>query len=288
MARIERHDLNVMVPVTTVDELGYLSERFNQMAAGLRERDYIRQMFGQYVTTQVAEAVLRGSVKLGGQRTEVTILMTDLRDFTAMCERMEPEELVRLLNRYFAAMIDAVLEFGGTLDKFVGDAIVTMFNAPLRQDDHPLRAVRTALRMREHLAAFNAVQERLGLPTLRMGIGIHTGPAVVGNVGSEGKRVEYTAMGDTVNVAERLESLTKEVGSDICLSAETYRHVRDLVLVGAPLSTRVKGRQTPVTVHSLIDLRPTKVSAWVPARQVDELDQAALSTVRLPAVPQRF
>jgi len=257
MAQVEQNDLEVVVPVTTNDELGYLGERFNQMTAGLREREHIRRMFGQYVTTQVAEAVLRGEVKVGGERTEVTILMTDLRDFTSLCESIEPEEVVALLNRYFDAMIDAILEFGGTLDKFVGDSIVTVFNAPLALPDHAFRAVLTAVRMRERLAAFNADQRVQGQPELRMGMGIHTGPAVVGNIGSEGKRVEYTAMGDTVNVAARLEGLTKELGGDLYLSEETYRQVRERVVVDAPVSTTVKGRHTPLRVCRVIDVRPT-------------------------------
>lgn len=256
MARVQRNDLDAEVSVGTNDEIGYLGERFNQMTAGLREREHIRRMFGQYVTNQVAEAILRGEVALGGQRAEITMLMTDLRDFTALCERMEPEELVALLNRYFDVMIDAVLEFGGTVDKFVGDAMVVIFNAPLPQHNHPLRAVLTALRMRERLAAFNAEQRLHGRPELRMGIGIHTGSAVVGNIGSDGKRVEYTAMGDTVNVAARLESLTKELAGDVCLSAETERLVRAWVAVGEPVSTTVKGRTAPVTVYRLAGLRP--------------------------------
>ena len=260
MGRVERQDLDAEVAVTTNDEIGYLAERFNQMTAGLRDREHIRHIFGQYVTAQVAEAVLRGDVKLGGERAEVSVLMTDLRDFTTLCESMEPEELVTLLNRYFDVMIDAIQEFGGTLDKFVGDAIITVFNAPLPQRDHPLRAVLTALRMRERLAAFNAAQRLRGEPELCMGMGIHTGPAVVGNVGSEGKKVEYTAMGDTVNVAARLEGLTKEMGGDICLSAETFRRVRDLVLAEDPVFSTVKGRKAPVTVYSLIDLR-TKIDS---------------------------
>lgn len=256
MARVEQNDLEAEVPVTTNDELGYLGERFNQMTAGLREREHIRHMFGQYVTTQVAEAVLHGAIKLGGERTEVTILMTDLRDFTTLCEQMEPEELVALLNRYFDVMIDAVLEFGGTLDKFVGDAIVTVYNAPLPQTDHALRAVLTAVSMRERLARFNRAQAEQGQPVLRMGMGIHSGPAVVGNIGSDGKRVEYTAMGDTVNVAARLEGLTKELRHDVCISEETYQQVQAWVEVDEPVAATVKGRQMPVTVYRLLGLRP--------------------------------
>lgn len=254
MARVEQNDLQVTIPVTTNDELGYLGERFNQMTAGLREREHIRNMFGQYVTRQVAEAVLRGEVTLGGDRKEVTVLMSDLRDFTTLSESMPPEALVAMLNHYFDQMIDAVVEFEGTLDKFVGDAIVTEFNVPLAQDHHPLRAVLTALRMREKLAAFNAGQQAHRQPTLRMGIGIHTGPAVVGNIGSEGRKLEYTAMGDTVNVAARLEGLTKELGNDICISAETYACVGEWVAVSEPVTTTVKGREAPVTVYKLVGL----------------------------------
>ncbi len=252
---VHGQDLNVWVPVTTNDELGYLAEGFNEMVAGLRERARIRDMFGQYVTAQVAEAVLNGDVKLGGERRDVTILMTDIRSFTTLSENVSPEEVVALLNAYFSTMIDAIIEFDGTLDKFVGDAIMVEFNIPLPTSNHALRAVLTALRMRQNLVSFNQSQKAANRPEIRIGMGVHTGPAVVGNIGAEGKKLEYTAIGDTVNVASRLEDFTKQLTHDICISEDVYTQVAKWVEVGEPISANVKGRDAAVTVYRLIGLK---------------------------------
>lgn len=258
---VEKDNLEVDVPITTRDETGILSNSFNQMVDGLRKARHVHSMFGQYVTNQVRDAVLRGEVKLGGDRAEITMLYTDICGFTTLAEGMDPEELVEMLNRYFDVMIDAIAEYEGTLDKFVGDAIVVEFNVPLPTDHHPLRAVLTALRMREKLGVYNAQQMETGEPVVRMGVGIHTGAAVVGNIGSEGRKVEYTAMGDTVNVSARLESLTRKLGLEhetliICISEETQALVRDFVEVSEPMTTDVKGREAPVTVYKVLDLKP--------------------------------
>jgi class 3 adenylate cyclase len=249
-------DLGADVPVTTRDEVGRLTESFNAMVAGLRERERIRNMFSTFVTGQVAEAVLQGKVKLGGARQDISVLMSDIRSFTTLSEEISAEELVSMLNRYFNHMIDAVLEFDGTLDKFIGDAVMAEFNCPLEQDHHQLRAVLTAVRMREYLHVFNEDQVKRGEKTIRIGIGVHSGHAVVGNVGAEGKKLEYTAMGDVVNCSARLESQTKEVNSDIVISAETYEWCKHFVDVGEPMALHLKGRVEPLIAHKLIRLKP--------------------------------
>ena len=248
-------DLTQEVPITTRDETGILSHSFNGMVGGLRDRERIRDTFGRYVTEQVAEAVLSGKVQLGGERRVITMLMTDIRSFTTLSESMSPENLVEMLNRYFKVMIDAVVEFGGTLDKFVGDAIVVEYSAPIEQENHEARGVLTSLRMRESLAEYNVEQEARGQPTLKIGMGVNTGPAVVGNIGSE-QKLEYTAMGDTVNVSARLESTTKEMETDILISDTTYQAVKDLVEVGPSSTTQVKGREEPVKMYSVVGLKP--------------------------------
>ncbi|HUZ78675.1 MAG TPA: adenylate/guanylate cyclase domain-containing protein [Chloroflexota bacterium] len=255
MSLVRQHELNIHAPVSSRDELGYLAEGFNHMVADLRDREVVRAMFGQYVTNQVAEAVLAGQVKLGGERKDVTVLITDIRSFTTLSESRPPEQVMAMLNDYFSRMIDAIVEFDGTLDKFVGDAIVVEFNMPLPAARHPLRAVLTALRMRDNLVEFNRGQVAAGLPAIRIGMGIHTGMAVVGNLGAEGKKLEYTAIGDTVNVAARLEDLTKELAADICLSQDVYDAVARWVEVTPPITTTVKGRNAPVTVYRLLDLK---------------------------------
>ncbi|HEU5316608.1 MAG TPA: adenylate/guanylate cyclase domain-containing protein [Chloroflexota bacterium] len=244
------------VTVSTSDEVGKLTQSFNHMVSGLREREKIRNMFSQFVTGAVAEAVLAGKVRLGGDRQDISVLISDVRSFTTLSESLDAPTLVALINRYFNLMIDAVVEFEGTLDKFLGDGIITEYNCPLEQERHELRAVLTALRMRDYLKVFNADQVQRGEKTIRIGIGIHSGSAVVGNIGAEGKKLEYTAMGDTVNCASRLESQTKEVNSDVVISSTTFDACKDFVDVGEPMALHVKGRNEPVIAHKLIRLKP--------------------------------
>jgi len=244
------------VQVTTSDEVGKLTESFNHMVSGLREREKIRNMFSQFVTDAVADAVLSGKVKLGGARQDISVLMSDIRAFTTLSESISAEALVSMLNRYFNHMIDAVLEFDGTLDKFIGDAVMAEFNCPLEQDRHELRGVLCAMRMREYLHMFNEDQVARGEKTIRIGIGVHSGNAIVGNIGAEGKKLEYTAMGDVVNCASRLESQTKEVNSDLVISSASYEKCRDFIDVGEPMALHLKGRVEPLIAHKLIRLKP--------------------------------
>lgn len=256
MERMAQGDFSVRVPVPPTGQAAIFAEQFNQMAARLWEREAVHNMFGQYVTPSVTEAILRGDVKLGGERKEITVLISDVRDFTALTDNTEPERVVAMINRYFSAMIDAVVEFEGTLDKFLADALLVEYNAPLAQDHHALRAVLTALRMRERLVAFNENQEARGEPAIRIGVGIYTGQAIVGNMGSEGRRVEYTAMGETVNIAARLENRTKEAGTDIVIGANTYEYVREFIEVRAPIEVATRGRAKSPTGYPLIGLKP--------------------------------
>ncbi|MBI3970724.1 MAG: helix-turn-helix domain-containing protein [Chloroflexi bacterium] len=230
-------------PTTPLDETDRLLLR-------LRDLVRVRNMFGQQVPTAVADAVLRGDVDLAGTRTESTVMFTDVRGCTVLAEEMEPRTFVALLNRYLGSMLTAIEEFGGTLHKFLGDGLLVHFNVPLPQSDHPLLALRTALRMRERLAAFNQDQRVRGEPALRVGIGIHTGLVLAGNMGAEGRRSEYTILGDTVNTASRLEGATKEAGSDILISEVTWARVRDAVEVSAPVDVTLKLKGTPTLIRA--------------------------------------
>ena len=224
---VQKGDLSVTLPIISKDETGLLTETFNEMVEGLRDREKLKSMFSAYVSQEVAEAVMRGEVRLGGEKRHVTVMMTDVRSFTTISEGVTPEQLVEMFNRYFEYMIDSIFEFEGILDKFIGDGIMIEFNAPLFQERHELRGVLTGLRMREMLAKFNEDQAELGLPPFAIGMGVHCGDAIMGNIGADGKKVEYTALGDTVNVSARLESATKEIGTDLCISADVYSYVRD-------------------------------------------------------------
>lgn len=214
-----------------------------------RQKRFIKNAFRQYLSPQVIDQILLHPEKLslGGERRNLTVFFSDIRNFTSISERLEPEEVVRFLNLYLSEMTDVILEEGGTIDKYEGDAIMAFWNAPLKSDDHAVRCVRAALRCRDRLKQHRDMFKNLTGGDVSMGIGINTGPAVVGNMGSK-KRFDYTAIGDTVNLASRLESANKEFGTTILISASTFEKL-DSTFTGKKIGNiRVKGRIEPVMV----------------------------------------
>ncbi|HMA34877.1 MAG TPA: adenylate/guanylate cyclase domain-containing protein [Chloroflexia bacterium] len=253
MARIGQHDLAARVPVQTNDELGYLSDHFNTMAAGLQQGELVRTLLNLYVSPEVASAIVAQGARMGGELVECTVLFSDIRGFTSLAEGLPPTELIALLNRYMGRMIPVIVAAGGIVNKFGGDSILALFGTPVNPaPDHAARAVRAALGMRAALAAFNAAEARGPRPQLRTGIGIASGPAVAGNVG-DAARVEYTVIGDTVNLASRLQDLTKELGVDILVSAATYTAAATtLPLFGTALPpVAIRGKRDSVQVYVL-------------------------------------
>lgn len=184
------------------------------------KNEFIRNVFGRYVSEQVAQRVLDSpeGLDLGGEEREVTILMSDLRGFTSIVNRRTPKEVLGLLNLYLEAMVEVVGRYGGTMIEILGDSCLVMFGAPLAQPDHADRAVASALAMQLAMTDVNRIAQEQGWPLLEMGIGIHTGPCVVGNIGSE-RRSKYTAVGTTVNLAGRIESVT--MGGQVLVSETT-------------------------------------------------------------------
>ena len=243
------------------DEAGQLMAAVNQMLGGLEEREFIKDAFSRYVTRQVSEVVLQGGLNLGGELLDVTILMSDIRDFTPMTERMGPRQLVRLLNRYFTEMVEACVEHGGLIDKFIGDAIMVVFGAPVRlpPEVSALRAARAALEMRRRLEALNVQLAAEGLPILQTGIGIHTGEAIAGNIGAP-QRLDYTVIGDSVNLTARIEAATRQVGHDLLISEATREILGDWVEVGEVIELQLKGKSAPSRIYPLRALRPDKVA----------------------------
>jgi len=241
--------------IGTRDELQLLAESYNEMVEGLEERDRIRETFGRYVTRQVADHLMASEQSLGGELVPVTVLFSDIRAFTTISERMPPRELLDFLNEYFTGMVEIVLDHRGVVDKFIGDAIMAVFGTPGPESDDPLHAVLAAIEMRERLAAINESFEARGLPEIRTGIGLHYGQVVAGNMGHS-ERMEYTVIGDTVNVASRLEGLTKEYGADILISGELHALVKHAIEAEPIDEVRVKGRSKPITVHRVIGRRP--------------------------------
>jgi adenylate cyclase len=173
-----------------------------------------------------------------------------------LSEKMRPEQVVQMLNEYFQEMVEIIFRFGGTLNKFIGDAIMAIYGAPLPMADAPEKAVRACLQMRETLALLNVRRLAEGKDPLRIGMALHRGEVVVGNIGSL-RQMEYTVIGDVVNICSRLESLTKELKTDLIVSDEIYRAVENLVTVESPPPVAVKGKTTPLQVHKVLGLKGT-------------------------------
>ena len=208
----------------------------------------------RYVTREVAEYVLkdRDKLKLGGNRQEVSVLFCDIRSFTTLTEEHDPQDVVRLLNDYFSLMVTEIFKEQGTLDKFIGDAVMAVFGAPISRPDDPLRAIRAALGMRRALKAFNVRQAESKKPIIETGIGICHGEAISGNIGSE-ERMEFTVIGDPVNIASRLEGLTKTSGFKILLDETVFQRVKgecECVFIG---EEQVKGKRRLVKVYGIPD-----------------------------------
>jgi class 3 adenylate cyclase len=250
MAEVERGRLDARCPAMSNDEIGALAEGFNGMVRGLAERERLRETFGKYVSAEIRDEILAGRVALDGQLREATILFADLRDFTPWVEASDPREVVRDLNAYFTEMETAIRAHGGLVVQYIGDEIEAVFGAPVAGAGHPAQAVRAALEMRARLAAWNAARQRAGRPPLRNGIGIHTGTVLAGSIGSA-DRLAYALVGDAVNLASRLQGLTKELAADVLVSGTTRARLGgDLPLVPLP-AVRVKGRAAEVEVYAL-------------------------------------
>jgi adenylate cyclase len=222
-----------------------------------RERRRIGQMFGRYVSPQVVKTLLASAElpELGGQSRQISVLFSDIRNFTTFSERLSAREVVEMLNAYLERACAALLAEGATIDKFIGDAIMAEFGAPLVQDDHARRALRAAVALRAVAIEFRGwVEERFAgrdLPQFEIGIGVHSGEAVIGNVGSS-VRMEYTAIGDTVNIASRLEGQTKETGAHILASRDTVAMFGSGLVTGTFHSLKVKGRAAPVEAFEIV------------------------------------
>ncbi len=221
-----------------------------------QEKKYIRQTFSKFVSKSVVDELLKDPkmLKLGGQKKILTVLFSDIRSFTSLSETMPPEELVEHLNEYLQTMTDLVIQYDGTLDKYVGDEIMAFWGAPLPQDDHALRSCKCAVEMMEKLNQLNTQWEEQGKPALHIGIGINTGEMVVGNMGSS-SRMDYTLMGDNVNLGARLEGTNKEYGTNIIISEFTYEQVKDHIIYRELDLVRVKGKERPVKIYELIDIK---------------------------------
>ncbi|MCM2305807.1 MAG: adenylate/guanylate cyclase domain-containing protein, partial [Elusimicrobia bacterium] len=252
MSLVAKGDYTAKTLVLDDDEIGELKAGYNEMVDGLAERERLKDTFGRYVSVEVAKRLVEsGTVSLGGESIEATILFSDIRDFTAISERMPPQELVAFLNEYFSYVTEPIAAHGGMINKFIGDAVMAVFAPQFGSRNHVDDAVRAALGMRAKLAELNA----RGGPEIRFGVGIHTGMLVAGNIGTQ-KRLEYTVIGDTVNVASRIEGQNKDLGSVILISGAV--HDRLSPELGAALrvercdNVKVKGREQALVLYKVL------------------------------------
>jgi adenylate cyclase len=215
-----------------------------------KDKARIRDMFGKYVSPKVVDQILMNPPELGGIDKNLTVSFSDIRGFTTLSESMTPQELVNHLNLYLTAMTDLILEYQGTLDKYVGDEIMWFFGAPLPQDDHALLACKCALKQMEKLNQLNS--EWPEEKRINIGIGVNSGIMTVGNMGSKG-RMNYTLMGDNVNLGARLEGTNKQYATNIIISEYTYALVKDKIIARELDNIRVKGKNKPVLIYELID-----------------------------------
>lgn len=243
--------LNLIYPLLSI-LLSYVGVTVHKFLSEEREKKKVRSAFQYYLTSSVINEMLKdpSKLRLGGEKKELTVLFSDIRGFTSVSEVLTPEELVHLLNEYLTAMTDLVFKHDGLLDKYMGDAIMAVYGAPLDQPDHPVRACETALEMISVLDVLRVKWRQEGRPDLDIGIGLSSGAMVVGNMGSQ-MRFDYTVMGDRVNLGSRLEGLNKVYGTRIIVSEYTRDLVRDQFALRELDSVRVKGKAIPVRIYEL-------------------------------------
>ncbi len=260
---------NLVYPLLTILSNGTFIISYRYLIEEKKARD-IRRMFSSYVTERVVNELIKNPemAKLGGERREITVLFSDISGFTSYSEKHAPEEVVSTLNEYLAAMTDVVFRWEGTLDKFIGDAIVAFWGAPLEQKNHAELAVRCALNMIKKLGELQTEWEAKGKVPLNIGIGLNTGEVLVGNIGAEGKKMDYTVIGDQVNIGARVESLTRKFKTDILMTELPLNEIFDLVKssrighvsIKGVGKVVVKGKEKPVKIYEIKSLDPSESS----------------------------
>ncbi len=289
--KIKNGDYNVKIRPAARDEIGELTSAFIEMGQGLEEREKIKTAFGKFVNPELAEMVAKNEVKLGGERKKVAIMFSDIRNFTSMSEKLQPEEVVEFLNEYLTKMVDCIDKTDGIVDKFLGDAIMAEWGVPVSRGNDTEHAVNSTLMMRKALIEFNKERSGTGKPLIKIGCGINTGNVLAGQIGSE-DRMEYTVIGDAANLASRIESLNKPFGTDILISQDSYELVKDIFSVEKMSPIKVKGKEEtqqiyavlgrlddplrPGNIHELRDLLGTVEQAF--HRRAEDSDDASVQS----------
>jgi adenylate cyclase len=254
--QIEKGEFELSIKPRTHDEIGLLTESFVQMGKGLSEREKLMVSFSKFTNKTIAQKAASGQLSLGGENRDATIFFSDIRSFTAMSEKMQPNEVVEFLNVYMTKMVDCVNKTGGVVDKYIGDAIMAVWGAPESSGSpasDALNAVTAALMMRVELFRFNKERAAAGLSPVKIGCGINSGPVVAGQIGSE-ERMEYTVIGDAVNLASRTEALNKPFATDVLITENTYNLIKDKIVVQEMPGVHVKGKTDAIKMFAVINL----------------------------------
>ncbi len=256
MRKIRDGDYSTRIRVLANDEIGVLGDAGNVMIKGLAEREMLRTTFGKYVTPEIRDEILSGRIPLEGERREATVMFADLRNFTPFVETTPPEEAISGMRAYFTAMHRAIRLHRGLVLQFVGDEIEVVFGVPVHFEDHSDAAVLAALEMRRALKELNRQRSIQGKPAFAHGIGIHAGNVLAGNSGSD-EQSAYALIGNTVNVASRIQGLTKELGCDILASQKTIEQLQGSFSMDKEPPRLVKGYSRPIIVYRILDSAPS-------------------------------
>ena len=251
--RIAAGELSTQAPVRSISEFGRIAAAVNDMAAGLRDRQRVRDLFGAYLTRDVADALLHSEQAGATQRREVTVLFLDLRDFTALSTQLPAETVVEILNEFFGRAVAAIAAERGHVNKFLGDGLLAVFGAPLALEDSADRALRASLEIRRRLAELNREFAARNWPQLRLGLALHFGEVIVGSIGSPEQKLEYTVIGEAVNLTSRIEGLNKRFGTEVLLTRETAEKFRGSYALKALPATEVRGIPRPVELFTLAE-----------------------------------
>jgi len=265
------------------DEVANLSRTFEKMIEGLKERDRVKGIFGKFHNKEIAEKILSGEVKLGGERKEAAILFTDLRGFTAFSDSLKPEEVVEMLNEYMTRMVAIIAKNSGVVDKFVGDAIFAVWGVPDSKPNDASNALTACLEMRTELSKLNQLRISRRQEPLRIGMGLHFGDVTAGNIGSS-ERMEYTVIGDAVNVASRIESKTKELGTDLLVSKVIASKLGKAFLFQSSGLAELRGKSKAIELYRVrgyIDANGTPVLVETPYSSFATPDSDGPSIVML-------
>ncbi|MBR5933443.1 MAG: HAMP domain-containing protein [Treponema sp.] len=255
-AKIEQGEFELDIEPRTQDEIGLLTSSFIQMGHGLAEREKLMVSFSKFTNKTIAKKAASGELALGGENRNATIFFSDIRSFTAMSEKMQPNEVVEFLNEYMTRMVECVNKTNGVVDKYIGDAIMAVWGAPESSGSpahDAMNAVTAALMMRVSLFNFNKQRKEKGLAPVKIGCGINSGPVVAGQIGSN-ERMEYTVIGDAVNLASRTEALNKPFATDILITENTYNLIKDKIIVEEMPGVHVKGKADAIKMFAVINL----------------------------------